>query len=144
MMPPNMKHDHKDFEMDHSERVISSIEKVRLHLKAVPRLGNEKLASTESEAEFIYGIGSDGVSAFEKVLFGRKPGDQFALPVECGAECSCFGHLNLTVLHAVGMKPPYVLHVTILSVEPASDQEVIRAMAQAGGCGGGCDCGCGG
>jgi hypothetical protein len=129
--------------MSTSEKQISPMDKVRLRLKAVPQQDDAPAAPAESEATFIYGIGSAGVPAFEKMLFAKAAGDQITLSVDSSEDCALFGHLNHTVLQAVGMKPPYMLHVTVVSVAAASDQEVVKAMARSTACGGGCDCGCG-
>lgn len=129
--------------MDTPAKAIGPLDKVHLIIKAVARLGNEAAETIETQAALIYGIGTAGVTPFEKMLHAKSTGDQFSLPIEPGVDTVIFGHLQRTVAHAIRMAPPYTLHVTVASVAPAAPQEVVRAMAQSTGCGGGCDCGCG-
>ena len=128
--------------MEMPEKPISPLDKVRLSLKAVPHLGNETVESVMSETTLIYGVGSAGIPAFEKMLFEKQAGDQFAVSVESGTQRAIFGHLQGTLRQAVRIMPPYTLHVTVRSVATASNQEVVKAMAEFSKCSGGCDCGC--
>jgi hypothetical protein len=97
-----------------------------------------------AQVALIFGVGSAGITPFERMLFDKKAGERFALPVEAGAEGVLFGHLLCTFTQALRMVPPYTMHVTVLSVEEAPAQEVVRAMAQLSeGCDGTCGCGCG-
>ncbi|MFZ1986916.1 MAG: hypothetical protein WAU91_21065 [Desulfatitalea sp.] len=130
--------------MDTPTKSIGPMDKVHLNIKAVPPLGNEAAEPVETHAALIYGIGTSGVTPFEKMLHTKSAGDQFSLPIEPGVDTVIFGHLQCIVAHAIRMAPPYTLHITVASVAPAAPQEVVRAMAQSTGCGGGCDCGCGG
>ncbi len=123
---------------------VAPLDKVQLQIKAVPGAAGKTTETIETNAAFIYGIGSAGVTPFEKMLHAKSVGDQFSLPIEPGVETLIFGHLQCVLAHAISMAPPYTLHVTVTSVAPAPAQEVVRAMAQATGCGGGCGCGCGG
>jgi len=128
--------------MDTPAKPIGPLDKVHLKIKAVPRLGTTAAEQVDTDAALIYGIGSAGITPFEKMLHAKSTGDQFSLPIEPGVDTVIFGHLHCTVAHGIGIVPPYTLHVTVAAVTPAAPQEVIRAMAQSAGCGGGCDCGC--
>jgi hypothetical protein len=129
--------------MDTPAKSIGPLDKVLLNIKAVARLDKKAAETVETHATLIYGIGTAGVTPFEKMLHAKSTGDQFSLPIEPGVDTIIFGHLQCAVAHAIRMAPPYTLHVTVASVAPAAPQEVVRAMAQTTGCGGGCDCGCG-
>jgi hypothetical protein len=128
--------------METSDKPIAALDKVRLNLKIVPAPDQKGLKPVESDVTFIYGIGSAGIPVFEKMLFEKVAGDRIDLSVESGAERTLFGHLIGPLLRPLRAAPPYTLHVTVLSVAAASDQEVVKAMAQVAGCGGGCECGC--
>ena len=123
---------------------VGPLDKVHLQIKAVPGQGNKTSEPANADVVLIYGIGSAGISPFEKMLHAKSVGDAFSLPVEPGADGVIFGHLHCSLTQTIQMAPPYTLHITVASVTPAPAQEVIRAMAQTTGCGGGCGCGCGG
>ncbi|KJS29313.1 MAG: hypothetical protein VR64_21000 [Desulfatitalea sp. BRH_c12] len=129
--------------MDTPERKVGPLDKVHLLINAVPPPGNEITTDMDAQVALIFGVGSAGITPFERLLLDKKAGDRFALPVEAGAESVFFGHLLCTFTQALGMVPPYTIHVSVQSVEEAPAQEVVRAMAQSSnGCGGTCGCGC--
>ncbi len=129
--------------MNATPKSVGPLDKVYLQIKAVPGKGNRQSEPVDTNAVLIYGVGSDGISPFEKMLHAKSVGDEFSLPVEPGVDGVIFCHLRHWLAHAIQMAPPYTLHVTVASVAPAPAQEVVRAMAQTTGCGGGCGCGCG-
>jgi len=129
--------------MNKNAKSIGPMDKIHLQIKAVPGEGNPQSESADTQMDLIYGIGSAGISPFEKMLHAKSVGDEFSLPLEPGVDNVIFGHLRHTLVHAIQMAPPYTLHITVASVVPALAQEIVRAMAQTTGCGGGCGCGCG-
>jgi hypothetical protein len=93
--------------------------------------------------EFIYGIGTEGISAFEQALFGKTVGDTLSLRVEGNSMSTYFERLLCPLIDALGTNPPFTLNVEIRSVSPVSDRELVRALAQiTDGCSGDCGCGC--
>lgn len=126
------------------EKMIDPLDKVELDLEAIPRC--EKCADTSVKARlaFICGIGVAGLTPFEHLLLGKTAGHVFSLRVEADPCQGLLGHLQCMMLQALSMTPPFDLQVKVRSVVPAENREVVKAMADLGGCGGGCDCGCGG
>ncbi len=90
--------------------------------------------------EFIYGLGVDGVTPFEKALFGKTLGDEVSFDLSPGDFCSTMGHLELPFVKQTGILKPVSFRVTIDAIAKATDHEVVKAMAAGGSCG---DCGCG-
>lgn len=93
--------------------------------------------------EFIYGVGSQGVTPFEKALFGKGAGDQVQFDMTSADFCETIGHLQLPLRKQAGIIEPVSLRVTVDAVAKATDLEVVKAMAANGSCSD-CDCGCGG
>ena len=93
--------------------------------------------------EFIYGVGSQGITPFEKALFGKGVGDQIRFELSPADYCETIGHLELPLLKQTGIMKPISLQVTIDDVSKATDMEVVKAMAAGGSCDD-CGCGCGG
>ena len=90
--------------------------------------------------EFIYGVGAQGITPFEKALFGKGIGDQVQFDISPADYCETIGHLELPLFKQTGIMKPISLQVTIDAIAKASDQEVVKAMAAGGSCS---DCGCG-
>lgn len=119
------------------------MDKVYLHIRAVPTGKTAANDAAEADVDLIYGIGSAGVTPFEKMLFEKSVGDTFTITVTTDSGNALFGHHLCTLTQAVHLSPPFQLDVTVSAIENAQSHEVVKAMAQATGCGGGCDCGCG-
>lgn len=84
------------------------------------------------------------MSGFEQALLGKAAGDVFTLRVEKHALPDFFEHLLCPLMEALAITPPMDLEVCVNAVSPATDREMIRALAEkSGGCTGDCDCGCG-
>ncbi len=93
--------------------------------------------------EFIYGVGTQGITLFEKALFGKGVGDRVQFDISPADYCETIGHLELPMLKQTGIMKPVSLQVTIDAIAKATDQEVVKAMAAGGSCDD-CGCGCGG
>lgn len=95
--------------------------------------------------EFIFGIGSQGISPFEKQIFGKRVGDELAILLAPQHGDHIFDHLTCNLKERPDLLGHPYLKISVQSIHKANSREVIKAMAEAaGGCGEGCDCGCGG
>lgn len=112
-------------------------------MKVSLNIRTEKQQDNSASFEFIYGVGSDGVTPFEKALFGKGAGDQLQFDGASFNANVTLGHLAMPLCEQTGIASPAQMHVTVLNVAKALDREVVKAMASGGSCGD-CDCGCGG
>ena len=96
-----------------------------------------------SNLSFIYGVGAEGITLFEKALFAKRPGDEIMIEVQPHQTDDLLGHLKPSI---EGIAPEsdtsYFLKVRIESVDTPGQREIIRAIAE-GVASDGCDCGCG-
>jgi hypothetical protein len=130
--------------MENAQRTIGPLDKVTLKLSIPSTLDGSTFQSPEVEAHLIYGIGIEGITPFEKMIFAKKAGDQVQIAVSAGDQTALFGHLAPALLNPIRPVPPFTLNVTIVSIQGSEGREVVQAMARlVGGCGDGCDCGCG-
>ncbi len=129
---------------------VDHLKKVRLRLEA----GSEK-RSSQSTVEpkaltFICGTASGGMCPFEYQLIGKTVGERLDLSIPASQLVETMAHLLMPLRRALEVvTTPAVLDlaVTIEAVSEPAPREIIRAMAEAtnaDGCGGDCDCGCGG
>ena len=93
--------------------------------------------------EFIYGVGTAGITPFEKQLFGKTVGDQVHYEIAPIEFAQTMGHLALPLFEQTGIKSSQHLAVVVTHVVRAEDREVVKAMAGSGSCSD-CGCGCGG
>lgn len=126
-----------------SATAIGPLTKVTLSLAVFDDLQGGRPPQAHTQFEFIYGIGTDGLTTFEKELHGLLPGAGMTIRVESDSISAYFEHLRGPILEAVKTHPPFNLALEVLSATPATDHELVKALAQKDTNGCGCECGCG-
>ena len=131
--------------MDNNSNIVEPLKKVTLEFTVgiTPELKDWPL-SLET-LEFIYGIGTEGLTEFECVLDGKQTGDKGSVEIIKGDMAEIFGHIiPCTYVFSVDADRFY-MHYKITGISDTSPSDVVKSMAAAagGGCGGSCGCGCG-
>ena len=123
---------------------IAPLTNVSVKIAANPVANEARMPAPEIHFSFIYGIGTEGLTAFEKALHGMTPGERVAIGVPSMQMQNYFEHLLNPLMEAVHADPPFELEIEVVNVAPVSDRELVHALARKSeGSGCGCDCGCG-
>lgn len=123
--------------------VISPLTKISLAVSAHSLEQDDRQVRSGAVFDFVYGIGTEGLSGFETKLHGLAPGARLNIRIMADEAPSYFEHLRCPLLDALKIQPPFDLNIEVRSVAPATNRELVHALANkdTGGCG--CDCGCG-
>ena len=127
-------------------RSVQPLKKIKLALQAGTNSAVMDIALPTSEIDFIFGIGSGGLTPFECLLADRREAETVACRV-AGSEAGLFfGHLAPLLGRLFENRREVYLNVDIVAVETPRPREVIKAMAEltAHDHEDGCNCGCGG
>ncbi|MBU0994295.1 MAG: hypothetical protein KJ737_17530 [Proteobacteria bacterium] len=123
---------------------INNLMKVGLDVWKGSSVDNIDLDATPVQINFIFGIGSSGLSGIEYALFGKKIGEQVAVQVNPSNFHDMFSHLACQFHDITGHQNAVCLAITVTQISQADNHEIVKAMAGVdSSCGGGCDCGCG-
>lgn len=123
---------------------VENLKKITLSLQAGTSQDTMDLAPKYPEIEFIFGLGTEGMTPFEYELADRTEGESTLLHLKKKDFCSFFEHLNPPLVDLFDGRDDVYLKVKIDAVTPAGNREVVKAMAAMAAHGGaGCDCGCG-
>jgi len=135
----------KEYILGNAKILIESLKKVSLQLTVGSAPGAADVISTPQSIEFIYGVGSRGLTEFECALAGKRIGEKGTITVGQRNRPEIFGHiLPCEVQSRLTADPSYVQY-EICGISDPAPREIVRSIAlAAGGCGAGCDCGCGG
>jgi hypothetical protein len=127
--------------MSQHEAEVTYLKKI--HLSIVTGSSSESIDGTGKpiDHDFIFGVGKDGITAFEKTLFGKKPGEEIALEVKSDQLNEVFGHLKNALQNFLPSAAVFSLKARVNSISTPDDREVVSAIAGSRG-EGGCDCGC--
>ena len=126
--------------MSHTKPTIENLMKVSLNITAD---GEAKPNEQTALFEFIFGVGSEGITPFEKALFGKSIGDHVQLDIGPADYRETVGHLELPLFKQIGITKATSLQVTVAGITKPEDREVVKAMAAGSSCSD-CGCGCGG
>ncbi len=97
------------------------------------------------EIDFVFGIGSGGLTPFECLLADRRETESISGRV-AGPEAGLFfGHVAPALGRLFETREAVYFNARILGIETPPPRDVIKAMADVAAHGheGGCDCGCG-
>jgi hypothetical protein len=129
---------------------ITHLKKITLLFEAGTSPENMDLIVHPPEFQFIFGLGSEGMTPFEYKLIDRAEGDVVSFSLKKDTPGHFFEHLQPPLWNLFDGRDTIFFNVKIVAVTPAGNREVLKAMSErvahgGGGCGcdGGCGCGCG-
>jgi len=117
---------------------IDFLKKITLSIEAGTVPDSMDLSPQSSLFEFIYGLGSAGLTPFEFQLADKAVGDEVRLRINREEIQEFFQHLMLPPLNLPERLDSFYLRVKIREVVPADQREVIKAMAEIANCGDHC------
>ena len=127
---------------------IEPMMKVNLSFKAGTAPDKMDIPLEHPDFEFIFGIGSGGLTPFEYELAELATGAELNLKLRSEETQRYFEHLYPPVRGLFLDRSEFYMNVRLTDIGPAESRDVIKAMAEmtarseGGGCGGGCGCGC--
>jgi hypothetical protein len=124
---------------------VELMKRVKLTFQAGSAAGAADLPLPRSDFDFIFGIGSAGLTPFESLLDQRTETEKMAFRLSAAEAGPFFGHLAPPVAELFADRDEVYFNVSIAGIETPAPREIIKAMAEmaAHGHGAGCDCGCG-
>lgn len=124
--------------MGNEEQKISGIKKVSLTIKAGNKPDEMNLIKDPVSVDFIYGIGTYGLSPFEKVLTDRSKGEDLSIHIESGKTGEFFNHIHPALDELTDDADNIFFRIRIININEADHREVIKAMSERTGCGDDC------
>lgn len=121
---------------------IDHLQRVTLRIEAGRTPEKMDLTVEPAVADFIFGIGSQGLSPFEYGLAGRSVGDEVNLTVRKGEAGKFFEHLVHILPRFSETEEILYLKIGVADIGRAETAEIVRAMATMASCDGDCGDGC--
>ena len=128
--------------MNKTDIVVDYLSKVHMELECGVAPDHMDLTAEPLACHFIYGVASEGITAFEKQLFAKPIGYETTIHLRRETAREALGHLQKPLFDILPAATDFFLKVRITGVEAADNREVIQAIA-AGTSAHDCDCGCG-
>ena len=124
--------------MNQNLQVVGPLKKISLLFEAGTGPDKKDLTFEPIPFEFIFGAGSQGLSPFEFQLADKKEGEGLRMHIRAEELSDVFQHLLIPSLGIPESISGIYLNVKIVRVSEADPKEVIKAMAEAAGCGDHC------
>ena len=122
--------------MTEKKEKVGLLKKVNLSLEAGKIPDSMDLTPSPIRFDFIYGLGTEGLTPFEYELAEREVGETISLSVRRGRIPELFGHLWPFLPAFPGDEETLYLKIHLLGLSIADQREVIKALAEAADSGG--------
>ena len=117
---------------------VAYMQKITLTVDMNNPPGENASDHSPAKFDFVYGMGSAGLTPLEFALSEKNAGDEVHLQLRPDQIPAFFGHIRPPALHVQEGKDPIDLRVRILEVSPATGREVVRTLADVANCGDNC------
>ena len=124
--------------MDEKDKKVGNLKKVAVLLEAGTGPEAMDLTREPTPYDFVYGVGTHGLSPFEFALADKGEGDEMVIPVRTEEMANFFCHHFMPQLEIPEGVGAFYLRIRIARVNAADPREIIKAMAEAAACGTGC------
>jgi hypothetical protein len=124
--------------MDKKDVRVGNLKKIRVLLEAGLTPQAMDLTGESIPYDFIYGVGTQGLSPFEFELANKGEGDELVISISKEQMPNFFCHHFIPQLWIPEGVGAFYLKVRIAAVNSPDQREVIKAMAEAAACGSGC------
>ena len=117
-----------------AEGKVDTLKKITLSLEAGTTSDSTDLTPQPPQFEFIYGLGTAGLTPFEFQLADRTVGDEVHLHIGHEEMPQFFQHLILPPIDIPDDLNSFYLRFRVIKVIPADQREVIKALAEIANC----------
>jgi hypothetical protein len=113
---------------------IGVLKKITLSVEAGTAPDSMDLTPKSAHFEFIYGLGTSGLTPFEIQLADKTVGEEFQLHMRREEIPQVFQHLAFFPLNLPEDADSFYLRLKVKSVLQADQREVIKALAEIANC----------
>lgn len=117
---------------------IENLNKVTLLLEAGTSSDHMNITPRPTEFEFVFGLGTFGLTPFEFTLADKICGDQILVHLRKENLQRYFEHINPPVLRYTKDRKFFYLKARIVNVSQPDSKELLKAMAHIANCGDSC------
>ena len=117
---------------------VENLRMVTVSMEAGVTAETMDLTSTPQEWEFVFGIGSDGLTPLEFALAGKNIGEEVLMHVKREDLANTFQHAPITRFWLSRPLEGCWLKLRVVGVREADQREIIKALAEMAACGGEC------
>ena len=124
--------------MDQKGKGIKTLDKIHLLLEVGNTPGIMNITGKPQDFQFIFGLGTSGLTPFEYHLADKKEGEIIAVEIKSRDMSEIFQHLLPLPVNIPDEPDTLFLKIEIFKITKAEPKEVIKAMAEIAACGDQC------
>ncbi|QTA92031.1 hypothetical protein [Desulfonema magnum] len=117
---------------------IENTKKITISAEAGKTPDSADLTPWPFQFEFIFGLGTEGLTPFEYELADKAEGDEILLHLKQENLHETFEHICVPFHHLSDHPDAFYLKAQVVKVAPATDREIVKAMAGGSSCGDHC------
>lgn len=124
--------------MNEHKAKVENLKKITLSVTAGTEPDATDLTPQPFEFEFIFGLGAEGLTPFERELADKSEGDEISVCVKPETVRNIFEHVCFPLNRLSRLPASFFLKARILHAVPAESKEVIKGLASLASCGDHC------
>ena len=117
---------------------VDNLKKIGLTVQAGSKRDHMDITTDAKVFDFIFGIGTEGLTPFEFELAGKHEGDVIVLQLDPSQIQDSFQHIQLPLPALSEQCGKLYFKFKIISISQPENREIVSAMAAVANCGDGC------
>jgi hypothetical protein len=117
---------------------VDNLRMVTVSIEAGKTAGTMDLTPTPEKCEFVFGVGSQGLTPLEFELAGKNVGEEVLIQIEGDGLWDIFQHVPTPSFLLAQPPNGCWLKLRIVGVREADQREIIKALADLAACGSQC------
>ncbi len=124
--------------MNENKTKVGILKKITLSVTAGTEPDTADLTPQPFEFEFIFGLGKEGLTTFERELSDKTEGDEFSLCLKPETIHNIFEHICFPLNRLSRLPASFFLRARVVRAVPAESKDVIKGLAALASCGDHC------
>ena len=118
--------------------IIENLKKVSLSLEAGTSSDHMNITPRPTEFEFVFGLGTLGLTPFEFTLADKTCGDEILVQLRQEDLQRYFEHISLPIFRYTKDHESFYLKARVINISQVDSKELLKAMAHIANCGDSC------
>ncbi|OQX04066.1 MAG: hypothetical protein BWK80_54345 [Desulfobacteraceae bacterium IS3] len=124
--------------MNENNTKVGILKKIKLSVTAGTSSDTADLTPQPFEFEFIFGLGKEGLTPFERGLADKTEGDEISLCLKPETIRNTFEHICFPLNRLSRLPASFFLKARVVKAVPAKSKDVIKGLAALASCGDHC------
>lgn len=124
--------------MNEHKAKVENLKKITVSVIAGTQPDAADLSPQPFEFDFIFGLGTEGLTPFERELADKSEGDEISLYLKPETIPNTFEHICFPINRLSRLPASFFLRARVVKAIPAENKDVVKGLAALASCGDHC------